>query len=289
MPNEPKYSKIDNVPEKKDSEETANKNSEHQKSLLFDAQASSSGQTILSDSDSDSETEQNHDPLPAIMQIFGDSSNSNTSAVQSSKAHSAIPVTNDGVFSNMSAKPTLDNYLDIVEKAPDEPLPTYLDIYGPSSTAAPSYFEPAIVSVGNSDELLVEGLPVGSFFVFLVNFMISYAFQIVGFMMTFLLHTSHASKNGSIAGFGATLISFGFYVQSSINSTTGPVPLPNPSETNPSMPGSPDGLDFDSPGNNLYVSFFLMVTGWCLIIKSVASYFQSRRMEQIILSNPYQS
>ncbi|PVU89056.1 hypothetical protein BB559_005253 [Furculomyces boomerangus] len=194
---------------------------------------------------------------------------------------------NDGVFSNMSVKPALEHYLDIVEKAPDEPLPTYLDIYGPSSTAAPSYFEPATVSIGGTDELLVDGLPVGNFFIFMCNFMISYAFQIVGFMMTFLLHTTHAAKNGSIAGFGATLINIGFYIQSNIE---------DPSKRPPGSPPKPptnkpedDGLYFDSPGNNLYIAFLLIVVGWCLIIKSGTNYFQAKRMEQIITSTPEQS
>ncbi|PVV03793.1 hypothetical protein BB560_001718 [Smittium megazygosporum] len=234
----------------------------------------------LDDSSALSDSEQ-----PATIQVLtSDSVEGSTSAAANSSG--VIPNTNDGVFSNMSAKPTLESYLDIVEKAPDEPLPSYLDIYGPSSNSAPSYFEPAVISVGSSDEILVEGLPVGSFTSFFLNFIVSYAFQIVGFMMTFLLHTSHASKNGSVGGFGATLIGFGFYVQSSIteNSTTSPpqAPQPTPSSQNTT-------LDFDSPGNNIYISFFLMVAGWCLIIKSITNYFQAKRMEQIILSNPYQT
>ena len=35
-------------------------------------------------------------------------------------------------------------------------------------------------------------------------------FQFVGFMLTYLLHTTHAAKLGSRAGFGITLIQYGF-------------------------------------------------------------------------------
>ncbi|OMJ17437.1 Metal homeostatis protein BSD2 [Smittium culicis] len=216
-------------------------------------------------------------------------------ATTSTTADQAAPTStiNDGVFSNIEAKPEFDQYLDIFEKTPDEPLPTYLDIYGPTSTSAPSYFEPAVVSVDGNDELLVDGLPVGSLFVFLVNFMISYAFQAVGFMMTFLLHTSHASKNGSIAGFGATLINIGFYIQSSteeaLNSKPSQSHMPKSSPNNQTGNNPDQNIDFGSPGNNVYVSFLFIIIGWCLILKSGTNYFHAKRMEQIISSSPTSS
>lgn len=58
--------------------------------------------------------------------------------------------------------------------------------------------------------MVIEGLPVGSVFAFLWNLLVSVSFQFVGFLLTYLLHTSHASKYGSRAGLGVTLIQYGF-------------------------------------------------------------------------------
>ncbi|OLY83738.1 Metal homeostatis protein BSD2 [Smittium mucronatum] len=225
------------------------------------------------------------DPESANTNVAVNPSSSSTAAA-AADASNVQASSNDGVFSNVEAKPEFDDYLDLFEKTPDEPLPTYLDIYGPTSTSAPSYFEPAIVSIDGGDELLVDGLPVGSLFVFLCNFMISYAFQAVGFMMTFLLHTSHAAKNGSIAGFGATLINIGFYLQTSIDESQpgrnpdGSINIPPPNNNNG------QDIDFSTPGNNVYIAFLFIIIGWCLILKSGANYFHAKRMEQIITSNP---
>lgn len=57
--------------------------------------------------------------------------------------------------------------------------------------------------------MLIEGLPAGSVFSFAWNFLISVSFQFVGFMLTYILHTSHAAKYGSRAGLGVTLIQYG--------------------------------------------------------------------------------
>ncbi len=38
-------------------------------------------------------------------------------------------------------------------------------------------------------------------------------FQFVGFLLTYLLHTTHAARCGSRAGLGVTLIQYGFYLR----------------------------------------------------------------------------
>lgn len=79
--------------------------------------------------------------------------------------------------------------------------------------AVPPYWETTIhaPSYGNGDEILIEGIPAGTIFSFAWNFLISISFQFVGFMLTYLLHTSHAGKYGSRAGLGVTLIQYGLY------------------------------------------------------------------------------
>jgi Protein of unknown function (DUF2370) len=69
--------------------------------------------------------------------------------------------------------------------------------------------------------MMVDGLPTGSFFSFLWNLLVSMSFQFVGFLLTFLLHSTHAAKLGSRAGLGITLIHYGFYLRTRSNSYGG--------------------------------------------------------------------
>lgn len=68
--------------------------------------------------------------------------------------------------------------------------------------------------------MIIDDLPTGSFLVFCLNAFFSFFFQFVGFLLTYLLHTSHAAKFGSRAGLGLTLIQLGFY---SRNMSDGPI------------------------------------------------------------------
>ena len=65
--------------------------------------------------------------------------------------------------------------------------------------------------------MLIDGLPTGTVFSFAWNFLISISFQFVGFMLTYLLHTTHAGKYGSRAGLGVTLIQYGLFSRTSYN------------------------------------------------------------------------
>lgn len=59
--------------------------------------------------------------------------------------------------------------------------------------------------------MIVDDLPTGSWYLFAANVFISWFFQFIGFLFTYLLHTTHAAKYGSRVGLGLTLIQFGFY------------------------------------------------------------------------------
>ena len=59
-------------------------------------------------------------------------------------------------------------------------------------------------------EVLIENLASGTVFSFLWNMLVSISFQFVGFLLTYLLHTSHAAKLGARAGLGLTLVQYGF-------------------------------------------------------------------------------
>ncbi|UTT91919.1 hypothetical protein NDA17_003063 [Ustilago hordei] len=144
----------------------------------------------------------------------------------------------DGVFANLSAKPerrrrgqntgTTDDRGDDDDLEDDAQPPTY-EIA--AADAVPQYWETTILGgsvhplanglgwvpggahVGAIEDLIVEGLAVGNLFGFAWNLLVSMTFQFVGFLLTYLLHTTHAARCGSRAGLGVTLIQYGFYLR----------------------------------------------------------------------------
>ena len=178
-----------------------------------------------------------------------------------------------------------------------------------AADATPPYWETTILAPGMvSDEVYVDGLPVGSLFSFVWNGMISMSFQLVGFLLTYLLHTTHAAKNGSRAGLGITLIQYGFYMKQSGLSTPsetepqyGEPPEPNSHDFNPdstaaavaAMGTSQGGVDSETPGGGIssiasseWLAYLLMIVGWFILIRAVSDFFKARRHEQLVLQSP---
>jgi len=163
---------------------------------------------------------------------------------------------------------------------------------------APPYWETTILApgLGGPDDVFIDGLPVGSFFSFLWNALISWSFQIVGFLLTYLLHSSHAAKNGSRAGLGITLIQFGFGLKTTVGSSPpsgqmpGPdgyasPPDPNSHDFDPSDVTNSDDDAFDISGSE-WLSYILMVVGWFILIRAISDYLNARRHEQLVLQSP---
>ena len=147
--------------------------------------------------------------------------------------------------------------------------------------------------MGGFDEVYVDGLPVGSVFSFIWNAMISTSFQLVGFLLTYLLHSTHAAKNGSRAGLGITLIQYGFYMKSTI--TDGPPTMggpdgyaapPDPNSHNFEETDVTEGGDGSDMTGGEWFSYVLMIAGWFILIKSVAEFLRARRHEQLVLQSP---
>lgn len=203
---------------------------------------------------------------------------------------------NDGVFANLSAKPS-DG-----DSPVDENPPSYEEA---AADATPPYWETTIMGAGGmSNELFIEGLPVGSPLNFAWNMLVSAAFQFVGFFLTYLLHTSHAAKNGSRAGLGFTLIQCGFYLTPDASAIT---PTEPPSEFEPNdpndydshgriagtyveagpatgVPASATASDTVDPNSN-WIANALMIVGGLILIKAVFDYWAARRMEQAIIDS----
>lgn len=90
--------------------------------------------------------------------------------------------------------------------------------------AVPPYWETTIhapFAPGTIGDMIVDSLPTGSLFSFLWNMLVSISFQFVGFLLTYLLHTTHAARLGSRAGLGVTLIQYGFALRERLDSTNG--------------------------------------------------------------------
>ena len=139
--------------------------------------------------------------------------------------------------------------------------------------------------------------------------MISMSFQYVGFLLTYLLHTTHAAKNGSRAGLGITLVQTGFSLKSSSVAT------PSDPSNDPSFgqPSDPNSHDFDpssipsdaasaaaatamaessssgtlsSLASSDWFAYVLMIVGWFILIRAVSDFFKARRHEQLVLQSP---
>ncbi|KAI6245734.1 Metal homeostatis protein BSD2 [Erysiphe necator] len=200
----------------------------------------------------------------------------------------------DGVFANLSAKPESS------EKLEEHP-PTYEQA---AADSAPPYWETTILApgLGGPDEVYIEGLPVGSIFSFVWNGMISMSFQLVGFLLTYLLHTTHAAKNGSRAGLGITLVQYGFYMKGSGRSATNsPVdeistqyeepPDPNTHNFDPEKLNSPgiesgDSKSWNNVASSEWMAYILMIVGWFVLIRAICDYLKARRHEQLVLQSP---
>lgn len=91
--------------------------------------------------------------------------------------------------------------------------PTYWEStgFGVTSLAdSDSAWSPEGSYIGDVDEMIVGTMTIGTVFAFVWNMFISGTFQFIGFVLTFLLHTTHAAKLGSRAGLGFSLVQYGF-------------------------------------------------------------------------------
>ncbi|KAK9474858.1 NEDD4/BSD2 [Dipodascopsis tothii] len=212
-----------------------------------------------------------------------------SAGASSSSSPPGLASSNDGVFANITAKP------DTSEKPTEETPPSYEEA---AADATPPYWETTILSPGAaSDDVYIEGLPVGNFFNFAWNMLISMSFQFVGFLLTYLLHTTHAARNGSLAGLGVTLIQYGMYMGSQDDAAAQPnsTAVDNYANADPNSyvvttiaATNTTGTDAPAGGRSQInvVSLCLNLAGWFLLVKSFLSFFRVRRMERVILQTP---
>ncbi|KAI0939815.1 hypothetical protein AcV5_001103 [Taiwanofungus camphoratus] len=227
---------------------------------------------------------------------------------------------NDGVFANVTAKPSRprriqdgdETYL-VPEDVQKDAPPSYAHA---QADAVPPYWETTVhapSAAATPGDVVVDALPTGSAFSFLWNALVSISFQLVGFLLTYLLHTTHAAKLGSRAGLGVTLIQYGFamrtrggdgYQGGYQGASTGVADLwnrpyfetaadaeeyyKNMNTTAPDIP-SPIVPDESTPfllsdATSEWLSFLLMTVGWFVLLTSLLGFWRVKRWERGILN-----
>lgn len=203
----------------------------------------------------------------------------------------------DGVFSNISAKP--DGRTEQQNMDSDNP-PTYDEA---AVDMAPSYYG---VDDGGSgmyyNEICIEGLPVGNIANLVWNLLVSSSFQFIGFLITYILHTSHAAKQGSRLGLGITFLGYAYsMIPNDVQSKVGRdkavdrVQLSDPNEHDDlhlySSPATQDqftsqlssGINEEKQGVPV-IAVFTGILGFCIAAKSVYDYIHIKRMERKYMS-----
>lgn len=177
--------------------------------------------------------------------------------------------------------------------------------------AVPPYWETVVHApgFGLDSDMLIDDLPAGSFTLFLGNLAFSFFFQFVGFLLSYLLHTSHAAKFGSRAGLGLTLIRYGYFSRAALDGETGSndilddssliwpgdqdddtnnvrrtlmstaPPAPTPTDENNTMYG------MGGVSTREWISFLLMTIGWFLLLSSSVGFWRIKRWERSIRSS----
>ncbi|GLB40475.1 putative protein of unknown function (DUF2370) [Lyophyllum shimeji] len=208
-------------------------------------------------------------------------------------------IENDGVFANVVAKPQPAQTIEapdgsiyvVPEESQKEVPPSYADA---QADAVPPYWETTVHAPASSDpnaDMIIDDLPTGSIWLFAMNLFISFFFQFVGFLFTYLLHTSHAAKFGSRAGLGLTLIQLGFYSRNvggadQDQAASTPVPAPTPLPTagvyattvTATAPVAADGM-FPAITSRDWLAFLFMTLGWFIFLSSLIGYYRVKRWE----------
>ncbi|TBU32618.1 hypothetical protein BD311DRAFT_714456 [Dichomitus squalens] len=236
---------------------------------------------------------------------------------------------NDGVFANVSAKPSrgvevvdANGEVHIVpEEVQKETPPSYAEA---QADAVPAYWETTIhapaAAMDPGAYMIVDDLPSGPVFTFIMTAFVSYFFQFAGFVLTYLLHTTHAGKFGSRAGLGITLIQYGLiqygaglrgHSDSSAGAADDPQPstladeiakwnetrhhlhaVPTGTPLNASMLSSYNATDPSNPMLDLdmqfavnsrdWIALILMTLGWFLLLSSCVGFYRVKRWEASI-------
>lgn len=205
--------------------------------------------------------------------------------VEAAKKAPVVIGGNDGVFANLSAKPQINKPTanspptidaEMEDGPPNEPLPNYDQTMQEPS---PPQFDNMTFIPMAADDVLVDHLPVGSIYAFLWSFIVSFMFEWVGFVLTYLLHINHSGRFGSFAGLGATLISTGIKV------------INNPDYFQPDGVGIHDNDDAmndlqpDKEKVRSMMGYIMFAIGFMFLVKSFIGYHRVVKIRREMLAN----
>jgi hypothetical protein len=179
--------------------------------------------------------------------------------------------------------------------------------------SAPPYFDVSVHALDPTADMIIDDLPTGSLVLFAANTFISFFFQFVGFLMTYIMHTSHAAKYGSRAGLGLTLLQFGWYskqnAQETINNYESGIGFTGDGsdaarfangtwgEGGMWMHGSSNGTvswpQEEAPvvtpemaasyaATRAWIAFLLMAMGWVILVSSIYGFWRVKRWERSV-------
>lgn len=235
-------------------------------------------------------------------------------------------ISQDGVFSNMNAKPdAMRTAVDPHDRGDDDDLVSMRLIYNANTQAddtlpptyeaaaadsAPTYWESNVfgasaladsegvwsensATVGEVPDMIQDGMMVGTIFAFCWNLFVSASFQFIGFVLTFLLHSTHAAKFGSRTGLGISLMQYGFDMRLAVKSNLAAYAKDHKDDENnaENMP-SEEAIWRSKMGCN-----FLIILGIFLMVEAVIKFAllyrkssrivaEARRQEQQTLAIP---
>jgi len=140
--------------------------------------------------------------------------------------------------------------------------------------------------------------------------LVSISFQFVGFLLTYLMHTTHAAKLGARAGLGLTLVQYGFALRTNEEQSGGGMGLETDlaSTAPPAIPtfataaeaenwfgahpnataladSSADPSTFMNDVTTEWLAFLLMTIGWFILLNSLLGFWRIKRWERSILAS----
>ncbi|OUM60531.1 hypothetical protein PIROE2DRAFT_21071 [Piromyces sp. E2] len=173
----------------------------------------------------------------------------------------------DGVFSNLNEKPEIRS----------DALPTYTQVTGEAEFDPFYGYEVTYCRIGEFyGEMLIDGIPAGTWLGLILSAFFSMIFDFIGFIMTFFLSTSHGTRKGAIIGLAVTLIRYGIVI------ITGDIDASDDEEY------EYNGLNgiFEQPWFGKWVGFVMVGISVFIIYHSITRFKRILKVKEFADSHP---
>lgn len=120
--------------------------------------------------------------------------------------------------------------------------------------------------------MIVGTMTIGTVFALLWNMFISGTFQFIGFVLTFLLHTTHAAKLGSRAGLGISLFQYGVELLRSIDLSVKEAHKKNQIASESNSNATVTLPSKATLSHSKLVCYFIALLGLIILVQSVLAY-----------------